>query len=205
MAQRYKETPKNNFEGYYQKTRSRLKLVSGTPNALRTEEELSKAWPLKRSACYFINNEFQADIAPVHGSTVVLPPDPKPEPEPKDFLDAFRRAVRKRALENWTVASGSLGNFIVTVTFGTFGDGCIAWTLWMGEWFNTLERRYSDEVKSFDPVHWGYWPMYHNLIRVCMRDGTIYYLDPWTDPENPIFEKEAYEEEYGPIYPGTSQ
>ncbi len=120
-----------------------------------------------------------------------------------DFMDEFADPVKVHAEEVWTIADGDLGNFGTTITGGLLGDGCVAWALWVHDWLINSEWFPTEfEVKQ---KHIGKWPFYHQVILICLKDGTEIVLDPWRDKKDPFWDKKVYEEKYGKLKDGFSQ
>ncbi len=142
-----------------------------------------------------------ADIAPVTGSTVTRPtaaPDPGANLRPREeliaadpFFAAFAVAAEAHAYEANSIATGALNNVFNFFSLGALGDGCVAWRDWMMDWYNTTDADASN-VLSFDPVSYWAGPFGHNFVRVTLRDGRRFILDPWRDPDSPIWTEEDY-------------
>jgi len=122
------------------------------------------------------------------------------------FIRAFKAAVKARSRLVKTIANGSLGNTITSITFGWLGDGCVAWALWVLNWLYGC-----DWYKTVPPLfeirmgHLGNWPLVHQIIIIKFKNGEEYVLDPWRSKENPVHRKSDYDKKYGPIKDGFSQ
>jgi hypothetical protein len=117
------------------------------------------------------------------------------------IFEAFYAAVKKRSGEVWTLADGDLGNMITGFSGGLFGDGCVAWALWILWWLNQQELY---------PITYEMWHIdglifRHQLVIIKLPTGEEFVLNPWKDKEHPIERREDYERRVGKLKPGFSQ
>jgi hypothetical protein len=124
-------------------------------------------------------------------------------PQVGKLAKAFRNAVKEHAKANHTVASGYTNDFLVsvswllsTIDFGLtekLGEGCTAWSEWVRSWF------WSGGWEGVTITHLELpFPFTHKIQLVTFPDGTRLILDPWRDPDNPIWDADDYNELYGP-------
>lgn len=126
-------------------------------------------------------------------------PPADPLLQERNFADLFRSASKVRGAETNTIARGSLGNFITSVSFGALGDGCSAWADWAHSWVSQNGSAYG--VVDYDTVHVTGMGN-HNFVWVKFQSGREYCLDPWRDRENCVIAKSEYEGKYGVVKRG---
>jgi hypothetical protein len=83
------------------------------------------------------------------------------------------------------------------------GKNCDAWDEWMLGWLQAHRQgtvRRVEEVffyRRMDRKRW-YWPSAHVAVRVTLRDGAVFYLDPWRyGPERAVRPRAEYERRWG--------
>ncbi|SOD02353.1 hypothetical protein SAMN05216486_10323 [bacterium JGI 053] len=83
------------------------------------------------------------------------------------------------------------------------GKNCDDWDDWMLGWLRTHERGTVlgvEEVffyRRMDRQRW-YWPSAHVAVRVTLKDGAVFYLDPWRyGPERAVRPRAEYEGRWG--------
>ncbi|QEG01939.1 hypothetical protein Mal15_60200 [Stieleria maiorica] len=94
-----------------------------------------------------------------------------------------------------SVSSGLIGNAIVFVSGGSYGDGCEEWKNWMVETFPETRK----QVINVQPIIITPGVLLHKFVRFQLRDdpsGQWYVADPWRDAENPIWQQEVYMETF---------
>jgi hypothetical protein len=114
----------------------------------------------------------------------------------KNFEGEFRKDCIQHAKDAGSIATGTMNNIAVTVTFGAKGDGCSAWQ----DWMDGAVDKWRAEGCNVEPVHVDVGPggsLNHNLFRITFPDGTSSILDPWANPEKPFHDEAEYKAEHG--------
>ena len=104
-------------------------------------------------------------------------------------LTFYRLAVRL-ALKWWL--TGLLGNLRININSNPPAGLCDQWMDWAAEWLISIGKGDICKIEKCLSASGG-----HNYLRITMCDGTVYYLDPWRRPDDPIFGKSEYEDKYG--------
>ncbi len=135
----------------------------------------------------------------------------------------FIAAARGHSYEAGTLASGTYGNVITTLSFGQLGDGCVAWQEWMQNiWWPSVRNNIYDgrpwsTLVQFDVVHYKETipiigtksgKFLHNLAELTYTGSSTsvrnQILDPWRNPEDPVWDKDSYERTFDElIEPGA--
>jgi hypothetical protein len=83
------------------------------------------------------------------------------------------------------------------------GKNCDAWDEWMLGWLSAHGQGSVREVEEvffyrrMDRQRW-YWPSAHVAVRVTLKDGAVFYLDPWRyGPERAVRPRAEYERRWG--------
>jgi hypothetical protein len=110
------------------------------------------------------------------------------DPQP-DSITFYRLAI-KLALEWWE--TGLLGNLRININSHPPGGLCDQWMDWAFDWLQNIDKGDVCKIEKCLSTDGG-----HNYLRVTMCDDTVYYLDPWIRPDDPVFGKDEYEDDYG--------
>lgn len=84
------------------------------------------------------------------------------------------------------------------------GKDCVDWDDWMLGWLRANGRGRVAKVEEvflyrrMDRKRWN-WPSAHVAVRVTLKDGAVFYLDPWRyGPEQAVRPRAEYERRWGP-------
>lgn len=156
-----------------------------------------------------------AKLAAARAGQVQVEPGPKSE-----MRVAFEKAVTEasidRAKDVGQFANGAFGNVITALTAGAVGDGCSAWSDWLSSDLlpelatrmtdlasnGKVKKRAAFEMTHHEVFHIDSGAVNHNAVRVELKDGSKLVIDPWRNPQRPIWDESVYKKRFGKMYEG---
>lgn len=102
----------------------------------------------------------------------------------------FYRLAIKHAIEWWE--TGLLGNLRININSSPPGGLCDEWMDWAADWLANLNREDICKIEKCLSANGS-----HNYLRITLCDGTVFYLDPWINPDDPVFSQGDYEHDHG--------
>ena len=128
------------------------------------------------------------------------------------FENEFIAATKTHAAGIGLFPGGNIGDLVdgPCVVWNRFVDettqcyrGCLAWEDWTEIWFDTTRKAHGSQWSGIALKEYHYWHGFmHNFVGATFPSDTPVILDPWRDPDNPVWEQSLYIMAFGAISEG---
>jgi hypothetical protein len=105
-----------------------------------------------------------------------------------DSITFYRLAIQL-AIQWWL--TGALGNLRININSHPPAGLCDEWMDWAADWLQFINKGDICKIEKCLSPNGS-----HNYLRITMCDETVFYLDPWIRPSDPVFGKDEYEDEH---------
>jgi len=121
---------------------------------------------------------------------------------PASFIQKFTSAATQHAKDvGWSSVSwwNQLESWVGEA------QGCEKWQSWVMSWLgaNTNDGNVDNDGIKFGRAHLDWGLVNHEVVWVMFPDGTKFVLDPWSNPEKPVVDYDAYVKGKGNLMDGA--